>query len=1818
MKRIYAILSALVISATLWAAIVPTTFTYTDFTGQGTSTSGSKISATKNQVSFVSTKGYGTSEHVRNYSGSIFTISAAQPISKIEITCTASGTSNNGPGKISNETENSKYSYSGAVGTWVPNENQEITSVSLKCSAQVRFTQVVVYSGTEDVVVNSLSLNLDTLRLDEGKQQTLVATVDPAGTKLKWTSTNAEVATVDKNGLVSASTPGETKIAVSAGDKSDTCVVIVSGSGEFVWYNILTADNMQYLKNGDKVMIAAKSGAALMGQWVSGTNIASIKDGLTFNDDKSKCKELSAAVYTLIKDGDKWNLKDASGKYLAINAAKNIGAVDKVGTNAQLSFTFSGSSLKIQSNTSYGYLQYNSQASIFNSYTSYQGDVSLYFRHDEYAGELSVSPAELTFPAQHLKNGEATDTLSIDVQFKNLDEMGVLPEIKNVSSDGVEFTIVGSPESITSSGQLRVAYYALEEGEFTAQLNLQALSLDGQEWNINVPLSAKVLAEEIVLTPITIQQAYDSLAKEVGNWGNSTNATGKKEYVLGDVTVTGHAGNYLFVKDATGSLCIYDDQNRTHAEGVFYPNGDVLTGLRGTMKVAANAVEMLPAEGYQPTKKSGTVITPDTILSVLDVTREGHNVNRYVVAQGVTFAEIKTLEKYYDEVNFSLDGTAAVLKNYLVKNLGAVDTQKAHYDIEGFVWANGKQMQLIANSITVSKSFVQHVSEVTLSPNTATMQISEQITLTPTVAPADAANKKVIWSVKHDCVSVADGVVTALKAGTDTVVVTTEDGGLTAECAIVVTEPESLHPGATIYQKVTKAADLKAGEHYLIIYETGKVAAGEWQINTGGDKGKYAAAEAKIINNQATAPTAMVFTLGGTTDAWTLQDTTGGYLYFTSTGNGYMLRDGNSSNTWTIAATGDAIISNDYNTRAIRFNTALPAGGGQIFTNYAKNGQTSIQLYYDTKQVTPSGIPATGIVLTEQDVTIRVNEQKQLTAMVQPANADESEKEIVWTVKDAAEGISVTDGLVVATAKGEYDIIATLAQHTNLADTCHIIVKDSVHVTGITLERTTATVVETQSVQLTATIAPADADNKQVTWTSSDEGIATVDANGLVSALRYGEVLITAASDEYPAMQATCTLTVTALAGDRYHLMTKDSVLNDGDLIVFYNNDKQSASAGLVDSKKYLSGTPAIKAGNDLVIEQSEPMLLTKNGNYWQLSINGSPIGHAVTSDNSVDFNGKYSDFTITVNDQTLAVVKSQTASNPQFYCNTSGAFRLYNSTSMSPIQLYRKVATPDVPIAVEDVELDADTLYLRAGEQDVLTATVLPADAKNKEVEWGCLNEGVAMVDKGVVSAIAQGETKVWVRTVDGGFTDTCFVKIYASIDQPDVTWNQLQSLDSLKEGTRVFFASVKAGENYVMGIYDYATSKSNIRGAAATFSDDRHQVTASQSYAYTVHIDNGKYVFTDLDGSYLCDYNAKNLSAQDNLDNKARWAGAVTKDFAFTFTNIYNTDYVIYNNHNSDVFCCYNAYDQSNMSYIAIYSDNAPEWKEPELHPEWTILCNKDTVKDTLDWGKVVYDDTWGTEENPYQESKTLTFVTQDLTQPITLVLKKGLDFVLYTSSIPAKGGTATVNFSVVSVGTYTDTLVVTCGDITRKVVLKAQAVKQEDVKPAITLSTKQVYLNPNYQDGTDITMFTFTTTNMVKNLYIKWENTTGNSIPDRQGESVEILAETEYVNYGQTTNMGAVNYTDAEVLISATAYTIGTYTSSLLFYTPDANDKSKNAFEERVNITICVTEEPTPTGIRDLDAAVQPIKFIHNNHLYIYRLGKWYMVNGQIVNK
>ena len=99
-------------------------------------------------------------------------------------------------------------------------------------------------------------------------------------------------------------------------------------------------------------------------------------------------------------------------------------------------------------------------------------------------------------------------------------------------------------------------------------------------------------------------------------------------------------------------------------------------------------------------------------------------------------------------------------------------------------------------------------------------------------------------------------------------------------------------------------------------------------------------------------------------------------------------------------------------------------------------------------------------------------------------------------------------------------------------------------------------------------------------------------------------------------------------------------------------------------------------------------------------------------------------------------------------------------------VEVYAAAAAPVNPTSVS---LDKETSTVAIGGTDTLTATVLPADASNKNVTWSSSNTGIATVSNGVVTGVAAGTATITVTTATGGFTDTCTVTVVDTAIHPD-----------------------------------------------------------------------------------------------------------------------------------------------------------------------------------------------------------------------------------------------------------------------------------------------------------------------------------------------------------------------------------------------------------------------------------------------------------------
>ena len=170
----------------------------------------------------------------------------------------------------------------------------------------------------------------------------------------------------------------------------------------------------------------------------------------------------------------------------------------------------------------------------------------------------------------------------------------------------------------------------------------------------------------------------------------------------------------------------------------------------------------------------------------------------------------------------------------------------------------------------------------------------------------------------------------------------------------------------------------------------------------------------------------------------------------------------------------------------------------------------------------PQKVAVNGVSLKPNTLSLKVGKAEALSAVVIPANADN--KTVSWSTSDPSVA-TVANGLVTAVKEGSATITVTTADGGKTA-TCAVTVSAIyVPVTGITIDQgATAEVEEGNTITLTATVQPDNATDKTVTWSSSNDAIATV-ANGVVTGVTPGEVVITAKAGD---KTATCVVKVKA------------------------------------------------------------------------------------------------------------------------------------------------------------------------------------------------------------------------------------------------------------------------------------------------------------------------------------------------------------------------------------------------------------------------------------------------------------------------------------------------------------------------------------------------------------------------------------------------------------------------------------------------------------------------------------------------------------------
>ena len=159
--------------------------------------------------------------------------------------------------------------------------------------------------------------------------------------------------------------------------------------------------------------------------------------------------------------------------------------------------------------------------------------------------------------------------------------------------------------------------------------------------------------------------------------------------------------------------------------------------------------------------------------------------------------------------------------------------------------------------------------------------------------------------------------------------------------------------------------------------------------------------------------------------------------------------------------------------------------------------------------------------ITADKIQWIIGRSSKFAPVIEPANAS---KKLTWTSSDPSVATITQDGRLTAVSSGKAIITCKTTDGTNLSDSCEVIVGKAI--SKITLNKTSATYFKDKTDTLTATVSPSDAINKNLTWTSSNEAVVTVDKTGKITTVSEGTATITCKAKDGSGKSASCTITV--------------------------------------------------------------------------------------------------------------------------------------------------------------------------------------------------------------------------------------------------------------------------------------------------------------------------------------------------------------------------------------------------------------------------------------------------------------------------------------------------------------------------------------------------------------------------------------------------------------------------------------------------------------------------------------------------------------------
>ena len=523
------------------------------------------------------------------------------------------------------------------------------------------------------------------------------------------------------------------------------------------------------------------------------------------------------------------------------------------------------------------------------------------------------------------------------------------------------------------------------------------------------------------------------------------------------------------------------------------------------------------------------------------------------------------------------------------------------------------------------------------------------------VIPLDADNQSVTWTSSNDTVATVDanGVITTIAEGTATITVTTDNGGFADSCVVnVIANPcDNDLPWFD--------DDMIVNDNENFYYSSGAI-----DISCSSDENSIEGVSISL----------------GLSSAGGLDDDD--YLRI------YYILDGGVRQT--LAERNNSISS-------FTINELIGSGDSLEIIIESRNTYKDEYYYVDNISVKTVFIPEPAVELSGYPYyAITAGDTHQLKATITPV--DTIEQTTAWSSSNTDVATVDNNGLVTTISEGS-TIVSVSVNDGQLTDQCKIFVaRAPILVTGVEISACTSEELEKGStLQLSATISPADADDQAVIWSSSDTDIATVNFSGLVRALRGGSATITATTRD-GGFISSCAITVETISVREVSL----------------------------------SGCTS---------EQLE------TGNTLQLAASLSPED---ADDQSVRWSS--SDTTVASVDQNGLVTAVSDGSSTITVATNDGDF-----TSNCEIA----VATPAVAVTGVSLSGCAETTMKIDSTRQLTATVSPANAADQSVTWSSSNTAVASVDQSGLIDALSAGSSTITVTTVDGGFSDQCIVTV-------------------------------------------------------------------------------------------------------------------------------------------------------------------------------------------------------------------------------------------------------------------------------------------------------------------------------------------------------------------------------------------------------------------------------------------------------------------------